>query len=194
MSVPSTRQTDLQRYLETNTTAANFVLSAGYKTAAEFGALALPFINMEGFRSLDQFSIFGTGANNATVPWQLVMAYKIADAIPRVINGGLAVLPPLYELKVFASGTAVLSSLVGVDGCVIDDGERIADSMGTVTLTAWGTAMQQMFQSTPVAFNPADDSARAFYGIPDAGSVLGFFLDLKLGTATAANALYRLVT
>lgn len=193
MGQPNTRQTALQRLLSSNTTAANFVTSDGLLTPAEMSAVGIPFVDLEANRSIDQISFFGVGADNSTLLWKLVMVYMLQDYSGRVNNQARDTLPALYELRTFASGTAVLSTMVGEDGCVVDDGERIADSVGVVTLTNWGQAMQDIYGSTPVTYNPADNT-RAFYAIPDAGSVRGFFIDLKLGTCTQANALFRLVT
>lgn len=195
MSVVSTRQTDLVRYLPTNSTAASYVVSEGLFALSTVNALAVPIIPMNGYRGLPEVSFFGTGADNATFVYTIYTVERVTQTNNAGSPQGVSALDPLMEVRNLLSGTATLSTMVGpsASGIVITSGERVADNVGTLSISGWGGQVQAMYGTTISSLSPANNT-RALITIPDIGSVYGIIIDLQKATATAMNALYRLTT
>lgn len=190
MATVDTRQTDLVRYLQTNSTSSSFTVAEGIVTLATINALAVPVVSMNAYRGLPELSFFGTGADNSTFSYRVFTVERITQT-----NNTPTDVAQLMEVRLLLSGTATLSTLVGPSssGVAILSTERVADSVGTVAQTGWCTQLQAEFGSAVSSYSPADNT-RALIAVPDMGSVYGFIIDFQRATATACNALYRLTT
>lgn len=113
---------------------------------------------------------FGTGADNATLDFRVV-------GVSRIVNpaGGQE-----FRRYVLAQFSATLSADVGESGRIVDNNERYAD---TITQT-FGVAGNG-------AVSPGSDIRG--YAMVDLAGVEFFYVEFKRGSATAANAVLRLL-
>ena len=176
--VPSDLKSDgYFRGLSTNSTQTTFTIAAGRTLTKPAGFIALGQTNGEKPR-YGRFIPFGAGSATNTFD------YKVW-AVTACMNGTGGI--DDYDVQLFCSGTATLSSTAGVGTWGITSSDKVCDTL-TVTTATYGTAIVNAFGGVaPLVFT---GSAGAQLFIPETGNIHGFVFETDITDATSANYLF----
>lgn len=173
MSQPITRGEALRRLFATNSTAADYLLTApGYAASLPAG---VGYIPMDNFVGIPEMIFYGTDANNEAAEVKLYAA--------RFDSGGGVFTELLATLAV------TLGSDVGVNGQLVTASEFFADTVA-ITAGPYATFLASTHNASAVALTPSTNLIAAV-GFAELGNIDGVVVDVNLGTAASLNALYR---
>jgi len=159
------------RYLSANSSDTAFTITAGRQAQP---ASPENFFDLMGHRGA-RLSFFGTGADNSTFDYKVWL-------VRRSVKGSAFT---AVELVLLGNGTATLSASVGVDGDVVDDSERMADTLTWSKVSA--TTIENALGDASDVRSPADNTPAEL--IINCGGAAGIIVEFNMTGATSGNCL-----
>lgn len=181
----SLKSTGYVRAFGTSVTSTSYALSESRGASKPAGFIAIGD-NPEGdkFRGLDGM-VIGTGADNATGEVTLYLVFAVLSGLTGQIES--------YHWRTLCSFDVTLSAAVGLGtatGSAILTTERIADTMATLSVSSFASSLITSFGGKDPTVNNGSDT-EALIQVPDTCNAYGLAVDLKCGTATSLNFVFR---
>lgn len=184
-----TSHTPLVRVRSRNKTSGGYLFPTN--THSLVGADGLPkdgLVRQNGRRTLAEIIVIGDAANNAVIP---TAVYTI-DAVQSESDDRTI----LHLVRPILTAPWTFGALMGPSaGAAIDSDERAADTIGALSKSVYGAAIESMYRSEWVASSPANDTT-ASLGIIDIGDHDFIFIDHDLtnttGVVRSVNSLVRM--
>lgn len=182
--------TALERYIATNIASTNaYLMGTGNVVRSASLSAMVNARELKGHPAPVEIIPFcaGASANNVTGEFKI----WTVDYGDRGVEDSSSGLTKLYIARLFATVGFTCGNLTGADGTVVDDSERFVDTIGSVTLSDWGTFLQTQYGATIEERSPTNDEIASLH-ISDLGDRWGYILDPKTtGNITSMNWLVK---
>jgi hypothetical protein len=184
------KATNYVRAFPTSVTSTSYALSESRGTSTPTGYIPLTLSNdpeKDKFRGVDAW-VIGTGADGATISVTVYLVFVVLNSAGAIES---------YHWRTYCSFDAALSDACPGLGsaafgspAAIKSSERIADVLSSLSVSAFATGLIASFQGVAPSVLSATD-AEGVFTANDLGNAFGLAFDLKCGTATSANIVYR---